>query len=623
MGIHLDIDYVHGIQCIHVPEHTPGFGFSPQENFLFKARDKLGNNCVIVGYKSLEQKLNELDNKIQNKELQNCTWENKYNECSNELNRLKITIENKESEIKKWKIKYNECLKELNLAKETIKNKVSEIEKWKNKYNECSNELNNKNLEILELGLKSKLSTERQKLINEMLKQSLINTPEINKYTENIKELIEKLSKKEELKKNVSEKLENIIKEKSKIENKVNHLNIVLVGKTGVGKTTLINKVLEYDKEESLETSFGKSCTMGEPQYYTSKKVSLLRLADSRGIEIDRYGIEQVFNSINNFITQKLENGISDEFVHCIWYCITGTRLEDIEINTLKKLANVYKSKNIPIIMVYTQALSEGKQKLMENFIKENCNFQFDFIAVLAKKERIRGIEINPFGIDKLIETSILRAKEAVKTTLIENCIFQGKQSIKDNLKIINTDINSFIEKELKNKLKIMNAGKSIDEISDDLKNLLFSLICNNFYLKQKNVLSNESLQIINEFSNKFISDYFNAFNIKYDNIKNKIISLINGLCSSNSLNCNSRKIIIEKFITEERDVFFDKMWMDYAKKLLNSFFALCGDLLKKNSENIYNEIPETQEFKDFIDEIAGYDFDEIKNNLNKNQINK
>ena len=168
-----------------------------------------------------------------------------------------------------------------------------------------------------------------------------------------------------------------------------------------------------------------------------------------------------------------------------------------------------------------------------------------------------------------------------------------------------------------------MNAGKSTDEISDDLKNLLFSLICNNFYLKQKNVLSNESLQIINEFSNKFISDYFNAFNIKYDNIKNKIISLINGLCSSNSLNCNSRKIIIEKFITEERDVFFDKMWMDYAKKLLNSFFALCGDLLKKNSENIYNEIPETQEFKDFIDEIAGYDFDEIKNNLNKNQINK
>ena len=231
-----DINYIHGIPYITAQNFGMPEGFND-------------GYCVVVKYKNLSDKLNELDNKIQNKESQNCTLENKYNECSNELN--------------------------------------------------------NKNLEILELGLKSKLSTERQKLINEMLKQSLINTPEINKHTENIKELIEKLSKKEELKKNVSEKLENIIKEKSKIENKVNHLNIVLVGKTGVGKTTLINKVLEYDKEESLETSFGKPCTMGEPQYHTSKKVSLLRLADSRGIEIDRYGIEQVFNSINNFITQK------------------------------------------------------------------------------------------------------------------------------------------------------------------------------------------------------------------------------------------------------------------------------------------------------------------------------
>ena len=217
---------------------------------------------------------------------------------------------------------------------------------------------------------------------------------------------------------------------------------------------------MNFDKEESLPISFGKPCPLGEPQYYTSKKISLLRLADSRGIEINNYGIEQVFNSINNFITQKLECGISDQFVHCIWYCITEARLEDIEINTLMKLTNIYKSKNIPIIMVYTQALSDVKQKLMENFIKENCTFQFDFIPVLAKKEKICNIEINSFGIDKLIETSILRAKEAVKTTLIENSTFQTKQLIKDNLQIINTHIDYFMENELKNKLKIMNVGK-------------------------------------------------------------------------------------------------------------------------------------------------------------------
>ena len=115
---------------------------------------------------------------------------------------------------------------------------------------------------------------------------------------------------------------------------------------------------------------------------------------------------------------------------------ITGTRLEDIEINTLKKLANVYKSKNIPIIMVYTQALSEENQKLMENLIKENCNFQFDFIAVLAKKERIGGFEINPFGIDKLIEIAEIENAEKNKNTYTfqSDIIHKVSRSLKTGL---------------------------------------------------------------------------------------------------------------------------------------------------------------------------------------------
>ena len=76
---------------------------------------------------------------------------------------------------------------------------------------------------------------------------------------------------------------------------------------------------------------------------------------------------------------------------------------------------------------------------------------------------------------------------------------------------------------------------------------------------------------MINEFSNKFISEYFNEFNNKFDNIKNETISLIINLYSSNSL--NSKKNIIKEFISQQRDIFFYKMWMDYAKKVINNFF--------------------------------------------------
>ena len=88
--------------------------------------------------------------------------------------------------------------------------------------------------------------------------------------------------------------------------------------------------------------------------------------------------------------------------------------------------------------MVYTQALSDENKILMENIIKENCTFKFDFIPVLAKKEIICGIEFDLFDFDKLIEIYILRATEAVKTILIESFIFQERQLIENDLKVIN-----------------------------------------------------------------------------------------------------------------------------------------------------------------------------------------
>ena len=54
------------------------------------------------------------------------------------------------------------------------------------------------------------------------------------------------------------------------------------MGNTGVGKSTLLNRVL---KKELAKTDFGKACTQGKPQPYESNEAKGLRIWDTKGIE--------------------------------------------------------------------------------------------------------------------------------------------------------------------------------------------------------------------------------------------------------------------------------------------------------------------------------------------------
>jgi predicted GTPase len=81
---------------------------------------------------------------------------------------------------------------------------------------------------------------------------------------------------------------------------KVNHLNILVIGKTGAGKSSLIGEMLRYEKENNNtdinnnennsssnpKSGFFKPTTIGKPKYYESKTVPFLRFADTQGIEI-------------------------------------------------------------------------------------------------------------------------------------------------------------------------------------------------------------------------------------------------------------------------------------------------------------------------------------------------
>ena len=107
-----------------------------------------------------------------------------------------------------------------------------------------------------------------------------------------VKDCFQQLIISEKLEDNIKDNVRQLIKNLIK-ENEIKHLNLQIIGKTGVGKSTLINSIFG---EKLAEEKKGEPCTM-ETKCYESKKYDFIRIYDTRGIEISKdFDIEKLFN---------------------------------------------------------------------------------------------------------------------------------------------------------------------------------------------------------------------------------------------------------------------------------------------------------------------------------------
>mgnify|MGYP005769033511 FL=1 len=185
-----------------------------------------------------------------------------------------------------------------------------------------------------------------------------------------------------------------------KIKN-LNSLNIIVAGKTGVGKSTLINAVF---RDKLAETGMGKPVT--DHMRKISKKGIPLAIYDTRGFELGKEVQQQVKQEVMETISNGLATKDINKAIHCIWYCINtaSNRVEPEEIEWLKELSKENQITQVPIIVVLTQSFSKKNADAMRKMILNENLDVVQVVPVLAEDYEIDEEYVaKSYGLDVLI----------------------------------------------------------------------------------------------------------------------------------------------------------------------------------------------------------------------------
>lgn len=189
------------------------------------------------------------------------------------------------------------------------------------------------------------------------------------------------------------------------IADKVNNLktlNIIVAGKTGVGKSTLINAVF---RDNLVETGMGKPVT--DHMRKIEKKGIPLAIYDTRGFELGKEVQTEVKNEVIDTISKGLATKDINKSIHCIWYCINtaSNRIEPEEIDWLKELSKDNQITQVPIIVVLTQSFSKKNAEEMRKMLLDENLDVVQVIPVLATDYEIDENYIaKSYGLDVLIK---------------------------------------------------------------------------------------------------------------------------------------------------------------------------------------------------------------------------
>ena len=187
-----------------------------------------------------------------------------------------------------------------------------------------------------------------------------------------------------------------------KIKN-LNTLNIIVVGKSGVGKSTLINSLF---RGNFAETGLGRPVTSEIRRL--EKKDYPLAIYDTPGFELSAGQQSKVKDEVIEIIRGGFASKDVNNAIHCIWYCInvgTNRTFDESEVQWLREFTAENKTTQVPVIVVLTQGVPKKKAADMKLLVeKENLDI-VKVVPLLAQDMEFDDEYIaRVYGLDRLID---------------------------------------------------------------------------------------------------------------------------------------------------------------------------------------------------------------------------
>lgn len=188
-------------------------------------------------------------------------------------------------------------------------------------------------------------------------------------------------------------------------------LNVMLAGRVGVGKSTLVNAIFG---QQIAETGVGPSITQTIERY--SRSDTPIAVYDTPGIEL---GIEADLLAKTYLTEIRAQLGEDDTRIHFCLYCVRARdeRFETVEAEVVKALA-----KDVLVALVLTQCptsedpraskFAQYLDSLALPVLDEKC------FMTLAEEDRVAGVKLAPFGLADLVSSIYHQLPDAQRHTL-------------------------------------------------------------------------------------------------------------------------------------------------------------------------------------------------------------